>query len=110
MKTLSPFALRVYRVVARIPPGSVATYKNIALLINCKSPRAVASVLAKNPFTPEIPCHRVVSSHLNLTGYKGSSAPNCLAQKRKLLESEGVEFDTQGRVLPNHLWKITIPK
>jgi methylated-DNA-[protein]-cysteine S-methyltransferase len=47
--------------------------------------RAVGNALHRNPYAPVVPCHRVVGSDGNLTGYAGG-----LAAKRRMLESEGV--------------------
>jgi methylated-DNA-protein-cysteine methyltransferase-like protein len=62
----SNFFLRVYAVVKRIPEGKVATYGQIAQIVNSLSlsnritPRLVGTALHKNPDPKNIPCHRVV--------------------------------------------------
>jgi len=44
---------------AKVPAGRVITYAGLAQLINCpKAYRAVGSAMNKNPFSPEVPCHR----------------------------------------------------
>jgi O-6-methylguanine DNA methyltransferase len=48
-----------------------------------KSARAVGNALAKNPFAPEIPCHRVIRKSGKLGGYSKG-----LTLKIKLLRNE----------------------
>jgi methylated-DNA-[protein]-cysteine S-methyltransferase len=48
--------------------------------------RDVGVALARNPFAPIVPCHRVVAANGQLGGY---SAPGGASTKRRLLELEG---------------------
>jgi len=83
---ISDFARKVYAVVRRIPKGGTLTYKEVAELIgNPRAYRAVGNALNKNPFAPQVPCHRVIRSGGVLGGF-ASGAP----KKRKLLSREGV--------------------
>lgn len=87
------FAEAVWKACARIPKGQVATYGIIAQMIGKpQSARAVGNALNKNPFAPEIPCHRVVRSDGSVGGFASGSP-----KKVKLLASEGVEIKN-GRV------------
>jgi methylated-DNA-[protein]-cysteine S-methyltransferase len=61
--------------------------------------RAVGNVMAGNPFPLVIPCHRVVRSGGSLGGFGGGAE-----MKKGLLRLEGVAFDAQGCVLPEHLF------
>ena len=54
-----------------------------------KSARAVANACAKNPYAPNIPCHRVIRSDGGLGGYSGRGGVD---QKLKLLRSEKVDI------------------
>ena len=54
------------------------------------SARAVANACGKNPYAPEVPCHRVVRSDGGLGGYSGEGG---VEQKRALLREEGVVLD-----------------
>ena len=66
------FQLKVWNFLKTIPKGSVKTYKEIAIAIkHPKSARAVANACAKNPYSPKIPCHRVIRSDGLLGGYSG---------------------------------------
>ena len=57
-------------VTSLVPTGYVASYGSIAKAAG-GSPRAVGNVMARNPFAPLVPCHRVVSSDFTLGGYGG---------------------------------------
>ena len=84
------FQLRVWKYLITIPKGSVKTYKQVAIAINKpKSARAVANACAKNPYAPNIPCHRVIRSDGGLGGYSGRGGVD---QKLKLLRSEKVDI------------------
>ena len=84
------FQLQVWNYLKRIPRGSVKTYKQVAIAINKpKSARAVANACARNPYAPNIPCHRVIRSDGGLGGYSGRGGVD---QKLKLLRSEKVDI------------------
>jgi methylated-DNA-[protein]-cysteine S-methyltransferase len=91
-ETTTPFQQRVYRAVETIPAGMVTTYKLVALAIDCKSPRAIGQALRKNPFAPQVPCHRVIKSDLTIGGFVGCIAGEKIDQKLSLLKKEGVDF------------------
>ena len=81
----------------KIPKGKVKTYKEVAIGINMpKSARAVANACGKNPLIQIIPCHRVIRSDRGLGGYSGKGGIN---KKRKLLQNEGHQFDSNYRLL-----------
>jgi len=70
-----------------VPAGKVISYKNLAILIgNPRASRAVGNAMNKNPFAPQIPCHRVVKSDGNIGGFSAS-----INLKIKLLEKEGIK-------------------
>ena len=59
----SPFQIKVWEALLRIPFGSVSTYANIANDIQLPTAsRAVGTAIAKNPVAFLIPCHRVIRS------------------------------------------------
>ena len=69
----------------KIPRGKVKTYLEVAKAIRKpKAFRAVANAVAKNPYPPKIPCHRVIRSDGSLGGYSGKGG---IQQKRRLLKS-----------------------
>jgi methylated-DNA-[protein]-cysteine S-methyltransferase len=79
------FARRVLEATARIPYGSVSTYKQVAA--RAGSPRgfrAAGNALGANPLPIVVPCHRVLHSSGGLGGYTGG-----VERKRLLLGVEG---------------------
>jgi len=88
MASIPDFDRRVYELARTIPPGSTMTYGEVARALGEKPMRArdVGVALARNPFAPIVPCHRVVAAGGKLGGY---SAPGGTATKRRLLEIEG---------------------
>jgi len=88
------FQQRVLRLEFQIPRGKVSTYGALAgRLGHPRAPRAVGTALARNPFPIIIPCHRAIRADRTLGGYGGG-----LKMKRALLEMEGVQFDSHGRI------------
>jgi AraC family transcriptional regulator of adaptative response/methylated-DNA-[protein]-cysteine methyltransferase len=65
------FQLRVWEVLQGIPPGTTASYTQVAERIGSpRAARAVASACAANTLALAIPCHRVVRTDGNLSGYR----------------------------------------
>lgn len=81
------FQRRVLRATSALPYGAVTSYAHIARVIGApRATRAVAQALRFNPVPIAIPCHRVIGSSGDLTGYAG----NKVALKQRLLALEGV--------------------
>lgn len=85
------FSEQVYSACARIPKGTVVSYKELGELIGNKAYRAIGSALSKNPYAPRVPCHRVVGSN-GIGGFMGSTKGKAIEKKKKLLREEGVIF------------------
>ena len=84
------FQVKVWKFLKKIPKGKVKTYKQVAIGIKKpKSARAVANACGKNPYSPKIPCHRVIRSDGGLGGYSGKGG---VKTKKKLLKLEGLYF------------------
>ena len=78
------FQERVWQALREIPVGSTASYAQIAQRIGApKSFRAVAQACGANHLAVAIPCHRVVRSNGELSGYRWG-----VERKRQLLERE----------------------
>jgi AraC family transcriptional regulator, regulatory protein of adaptative response / methylated-DNA-[protein]-cysteine methyltransferase len=57
----TPFQLRVWRALLRVPSGSLTTYGRLAEAIGqSQAARAVGSAVGANPVAFIIPCHRVI--------------------------------------------------
>ena len=98
------FKQKVYEITRQIPKGKVATYGQIAALAGSpKAARAIGFLMKINQDAPHTPCHRVVSHDGYLTGY---SAAGGIAQKRKMLEEEGVVFSGKKVDLSKSLWSV----
>jgi O-6-methylguanine DNA methyltransferase len=81
----TPFQLAVWAHLSSIPRGTTTTYAHIARALNRPDAvRAVANAIAANPIAILIPCHRVIGTHGDLTGYAGG-----IDRKRALLDLEG---------------------
>lgn len=87
----SIFAQRVYDAVRRVPRGSVSTYQEIAHRLGIRSAQAVGQALKRNPFAPQVPCHRVVKSNGQIGGFFGSMEEPRVSEKISLLRQEGVD-------------------
>jgi methylated-DNA-protein-cysteine methyltransferase-like protein len=87
----------IYRVVASIPHGRVATYGQVARLAGIpRRARAVGYALSALGGETPIPWHRVV----NAAGKISARAHNAGAEdtQRIRLEREGISFDAHGRL------------
>ncbi|HEU0064852.1 MAG TPA: methylated-DNA--[protein]-cysteine S-methyltransferase [Flavisolibacter sp.] len=59
----TPFQLKVWEALLKIPSGSLRTYKMIAKGIdNPNAVRAVGTAIGQNPVAYIIPCHRIIQS------------------------------------------------
>jgi methylated-DNA-[protein]-cysteine S-methyltransferase len=94
------FSEKVWELTAQIPAGRVSTYGDLADALGTNGCRAVGNALRHNPHAPAVPCHRVVGSSGDLTGYAGG-----LAAKRRLLESEGVRVVNNRVDLRIYRWR-----
>ena len=84
------FEVKVWKYLIKIPRGRVKTYKQVAIGINMpNSARAVANACGKNPYSPKVPCHRVIKSDGTIGGYSGNGG---IKTKKKLLKKEGYSF------------------
>lgn len=82
----TPFQLRVWQQLRRIPAGRTASYSDIAAAIGQPTAvRAVGLANGRNPVSIIVPCHRIIGRDGSLTGYGGG-----LAVKAWLLRHEGV--------------------
>ena len=93
------FEKEVYKALCKVPKGKVVTYKILGAKVGCNSGQAIGNAMRRNPNAPEVPCHRVIPATLKLGGYMGKVEGEKVERKRKLLESEGVQFGENGELL-----------
>ena len=82
------FQLRVWRVLRTIPYGETWSYAQLAQRIGAPAAvRAVGAANGSNPIPIIVPCHRVIGSNGDLTGFGGG-----LPIKKKLLALESKQL------------------
>ena len=84
------FEEKIYEELRKVPRGRVTTYKILAEKIGSKAYRTVGQAMKNNPYAPEVPCHRVVSSNGKIGGFMGKIEGKEISRKIELLKSEGV--------------------
>jgi len=78
------FQQSVWAELRKIPFGSTISYGELARRIGRpNAPRAVGAANGSNPISIIIPCHRLIGSNRNLTGYGGG-----IERKKFLIEFE----------------------
>jgi methylated-DNA-[protein]-cysteine S-methyltransferase len=100
----STFQRRVWSELVKIPFGEIASYGQLALRLGLPagSARAVGAANGRNPVSIIVPCHRVISSTGELTGYAGGLERKAgllalerpaaaLPQQLELLDADGVQ-------------------
>jgi methylated-DNA-[protein]-cysteine S-methyltransferase len=93
---LPKYTWKILETMRKVPLGYVTSYGEIAKTAG-GGPRAVGQIMARNPFAPIYPCHRVVRSDLTLGGYGGG-----LAMKLAFLKRERQGFSGEKEIpLPN---------
>jgi methylated-DNA-[protein]-cysteine S-methyltransferase len=66
----TPFQVRVWKELTKIPYGTTITYKHLARKVMApKAFQAVGRANGKNPLPIIVPCHRVIGSDGSLVGY-----------------------------------------
>ncbi|TKJ17045.1 cysteine methyltransferase [Candidatus Woesearchaeota archaeon B3_Woes] len=81
------FNERVWKIVSKVPRGRVTTYKAVAEKLGTKAYRAVGNAMNKNPYSPKVPCHRVVKSNGEVGGFASGTK-----KKVQMLKKEGIEI------------------
>ncbi len=85
---LTDFELKVLKKLARVPVGRVVTYGELAKAVSCPgASQAVGNAVRKNPWAPEVPCHRVVKSNGQVGGYARGTR-----KKIEVLKKEGIDI------------------
>lgn len=85
---ITDFQRRVYLALVDVPRGETITYGELGRRIGCRSAQAIGQALRRNPFAPDVPCHRVIGADGGLCGFNGQRSGAEIERKRRLLEDE----------------------
>lgn len=85
---ITDFQRKVYLALLEVPRGATVSYKELGERIGCRSAQAIGQALKRNPFAPDVPCHRVIASDGSIGGFHGQRNGDMIDKKRKLLEEE----------------------
>ncbi len=83
---MQTFNEKAWKIVARVPRGKVTTYKAVAEKLGTKAYRAVGNAMNKNPYAPNVPCHRVVKSNGEVGGFASGTR-----KKVQMLKKENIK-------------------
>lgn len=84
----TPFQLATWQALLDIEQGQLVSYGQLAQQLGRpQASRAIGAAVGMNPISVIVPCHRVVGSQCQLTGYAGG-----LDRKVALLEREGLHI------------------
>lgn len=88
---------RIYAIVRQIPPGSVATYGDVATLAGLPGhARLVGYALHALPEFTDVPWQRIINAKGGIS--LGRAYPGGELHQRHLLEAEGISFDANGKI------------
>jgi methylated-DNA-[protein]-cysteine S-methyltransferase len=104
-KKTTEFQEKVYACLKNnVPAGKVTTYGTLAKFLQ-SSPRAIGQAMRCNPYAPQVPCHRVVSSDGSIGGFNGERKGEAIERKVALLKKEGVPV-IDGKIENKYFLKI----
>ncbi len=98
---MKSFSERCYQILKKVPKGKVTTYKEIAKALKSKAYRAVGNAMNKNPYAPNIPCHRVVNSDGSVGGFASGKK-----KKISMLKREGIKIVKEKINLKKYLYNF----
>ncbi len=98
---MNSFSEKCYEILRKVPKGKVTTYKEIAHALNTKAYRAVGNAMNKNPYAPEVPCHRVIKSNGEVGGFESGTK-----EKIRMLKKEGIQIKNNKIDLKKYLFKF----
>lgn len=85
---ITDFQRKVYLALLEVPRGATVSYKELGERIGCRSAQAIGQALKRNPFAPDVPCHRVIAADGSIGGFHGQRNGDMIDKKRRLLEAE----------------------
>ena len=96
------FNEKCYKILRRVPKGKVTTYKDLAKVLNSKGYRAVGNAMNKNPYAPQVSCHRVIKSNGEIGGFAHG-----IKKKIDMLKKEGIEINNGKVNLEKYSFEFT---
>lgn len=87
-QSITEFQRRVYLELLNIPRGETISYGKLAHRIGCRSAQAVGQALKRNPFAPDVPCHRVIAANGTIGGFYGQRKGEMIEKKKRMLAEE----------------------
>lgn len=102
--TGEPTYRRIYGVVRAVPAGRVVTYGQVATMAGLAGhARQVGYALSALPEDSDVPWQRVINARGEVSPRFEQGAD---VEQRRLLEAEGVSFDSRGRIsLATYRWR-----
>ena len=113
------FSEKCYSLLRKVPKGKITTYKDIAEALNTKAYRAVGRAMNKNPYAPQVACHRVIRSNGEIGGFaerlcesasqpkRAGSRVSGAKKKIELLKKEGIKIkDRKVQNMKESLYKF----
>jgi len=92
---MKSFNERCYSLLKKVPRGKVTTYKEIAHALKTRAYQAVGNAMRNNPYSPEVPCHRVVKSEGSIGGFRGEKTGKVISDKISMLRKEGIIIENK---------------
>lgn len=89
---ITEFQRKVYLALLEVPKGETITYGELGKRIGCRSAQAIGQALKRNPFAPDVPCHRVLGKN-GIGGFAGNTSGEMIEKKKRLLKEEGVNTE-----------------
>lgn len=87
-RNITEFQRRVYMELLNVPKGTTVSYGELARRVGCRSAQAIGQALKKNPFAPDVPCHRVIAADGSIGGFHGEREGEMIEKKKRLLREE----------------------
>jgi AraC family transcriptional regulator, regulatory protein of adaptative response / methylated-DNA-[protein]-cysteine methyltransferase len=95
----TPFQLKVWEALLKIPDGNLTTYGGLAAQVEQpQASRAVGTAVGKNPVAFLIPCHRVIRSNGLPGGYRWGTT-----RKTAMIGWEAAKYKTSRNAQPDLL-------
>ena len=99
MNNKKSFYEKCYSILKKVPKGKITTYKEIANALGTKAYRTVGNAMNKNPYAPNVACHRVVNSNGNVGGFASGNKKKIEMLKKEGIKIKGKKIQEMDKVL-----------